>query len=508
VRIVDLLERNARIYGPKRAVVVHGGQSLSYRELRDRAARCAGGLERLGVRRGDRVAVVAHNGLTFFDVYLACAYLGAAAVPVSTRLAGPEVQYQLGDAEPSVAVVEPDFVGKVAGSAPAGCTLLVTDSPEFQAALTGPEPSDLIGRARPDDLALIIYTSGTTGKPKGACLTHKSLTANAVSLALGQRIVSEDVFMSITPLYHAATGVRVVANLLDGQTHVVMPEFTVEGALDAIEQHQVTTFIAVPTQLRRLLDSPTIATRDLSSLRLICYGAAPTVPTLIRRALATIDTGFYQGYGLSESTSAVCGLLPSDHLDADRLDERLTSCGRPLPGIDVRLCREDGTECVVDEIGEICVRGDNVMAGYWRNDAATKTALRDGWLHTGDLARRDADGYLYISGRAKDMLISGGVNVYPIEIESVLCAHPVVAEAAVVGAADPEWGEVPVAFLLLRAGAQLDADDLEKFCSERLARLKVPQRYEVVDEFPRTDSGKVRKGELRTDALGNNTRQT
>jgi acyl-CoA synthetase (AMP-forming)/AMP-acid ligase II len=299
----------------------------------------------------------------------------------------------------------------------------------------------------------------------------------------------------------------VVANLLDGQTHVVLPEFTVEGALDAIEQHQVTTFIAVPTQLRRLLDSPTIETRDLSSIRLVCYGAAPTVPTLIRRALATIDAGFYQGYGLSESTSAVCGLLPSDHLDADRLDDRLTSCGRPLPGIDVRIRHEDDSDCAVDEVGEICVRGDNVMAGYWRNDAATEIALRDGWLHTGDLARRDSDGYLYIAGRAKDMLISGGVNVYPSEIEAVLCAHPAVAEAAVVGAPDAEWGEVPVAFLLLRAGAQLDADDLEAFCLERMARLKVPRRYEVMDEFPRTDSGKVRKGELRSDARANNAEQ-
>jgi O-succinylbenzoate-CoA ligase len=497
MRIVDLLERNSRIYCDDAAVIVFDGPRLSYGELRDRVTRLAGGFEHLGVRRGDRVAVVARNGLAFFDVYLACAYLGAAAVPVSTRLAPPEVSYQLNDANPALVIVDAEHRSNLDGATPTGCVVVTTDSDDYRAALAANEPHGLSERAEPEDLALLIYTSGTTGKPKGACLTHRSLTANAVSLTLGQRIVHEDIFMTMTPLYHAATGVRVVANLIDGQTHVVLPEFTVETALDAIERHRVTTFISVPTQLRRILESPTLADRDLSSLRLNCYGAAPTVPTLIRRALATLDCDFYQGYGLSESTSAVAGLLPSDHRDPEQLDRRLTSCGRPLPGIDVRITRPDDTECDPGEVGEICVRGDNVMAGYWHNDVATAEALQGGWLHTGDLAHRDRDGYLYIAGRAKDMLISGGVNVYPSEIESVLCAHPTVAEAAVLGVSDDDWGEVPVAFVLARAGSTVDVDELRTFCEERLAKLKVPRRYRVMVEFPRTDSGKVRKGELR-----------
>jgi long-chain acyl-CoA synthetase len=259
----------------------------------------------------------------------------------------------------------------------------------------------------------------------------------------------------------------------------------------------VTTFISVPTQLRRLLDSPTLAQRDLSSLRLICYGAAPTASVLIRRALSMLNCGFYQGYGLSEATSAVCGLLPSDHRDERQLDQRLRSCGRPLPGIDVRITRPDGSECDPKEIGELCVRADSVMSGYWRNEAATSEALEGGWLHTGDLASRDQGGYVYIAGRAKDMLISGGVNVYPSEIEAVLVSHPEIAEAAVVGAPDDEWGEVPVAFVLPRDGATVDVAAVEDHCTRSLARLKVPRRYIVVEDFPRTDTGKVRKQELK-----------
>jgi acyl-CoA synthetase (AMP-forming)/AMP-acid ligase II len=492
-RVVDLLERAAAVYPRHDAVIVHGGQRLTYAQLHARVRGFAAGMASLGVQRGDRVALLVHNGLPFFDVYLGCAYLGAAATPVSTRLAAAEVAYQLGNAEPALVIADAEYALLLAMAPAPPCGVLYTDSPAYRAMCDTPAPAGIGEQAHGDDVALIIYTSGTTGKPKGACLTQANLCANAMTIALGQRLVHEDVFMSMTPLYHAATGTRVVTTMIDAQTHVVLREFSVDACLDAIEQHRVSTLIAVPTQLRRILDAPDLAQRDLSSMRLLTYGAAPTVPPLIRRALQALPCGLYQGYGLSESTSAVSGLLPSDHADLARLDLRLTSCGRPLPGVRVRICRDDGGECADDEVGEICVRSDNVMAGYWRNPQATAEALRDGWLRTGDLGRRDAEGYLYIAGRAKEMLISGGVNVYPREIEAAISEHPAVAEVAVVGVADEEWGEVPVAFVLAREGEDVDPDALRAFCAERLARIKVPRRVVMVTEFPRTDSGKVRK---------------
>ena len=251
----------------------------------------------------------------------------------------------------------------------------------------------------------------------------------------------------------------------------------------------------VPTQLRRVVDAPALADASLASLRLLVYGAAPSALPLIREAMAALPCGFYQGYGLTEACTNLTALLPDEHVDAP--DERLLSCGRAVVGVDVRVVDEDGETAATGEVGEIAVRTEKVMAGYWRNPAATSEAIVDGWLRTGDLAHQDEAGYLTIVDRAKDMLISGGVNIYPSEIELVLHAHPAVAEATVVSQRDPEWGEVPIGFVITRAEAQLDDGELERWCRDRLSRLKVPRSIEIVDDLPRTASGKVRKVELR-----------
>jgi len=497
MRIVDFLERNCLLYADRTAVTVVGGPSVSYRDLRRRVGSLATSLAARGVRRGDRVIIMAGNSLTPFDTYLACAYLGAAAVPINVRLAPPEIEHLVSDSGPSFGIANEEYATQLCVAVGPSVPVVSTDSDEYQRFITAEELPDLAGLARPDDIALIIYTSGTTGRPKGVCLPQSALASNAVTMSIAQQFQSTDVFLSMTPLYHAATGTRVSSMLVDGQTHVVLPHFDADEALDAIEEYGVSITVAVPTQLRRMLDSPRFDPARLSSLRLVVYGAAPTGIPLIRRAMGVLPCGLYQGYGLSEATTNLTGLLPEDH-QLDTLDERLSTAGRPVVGVELSIRDENGVALAADEPGEIWVRTDKVMAGYWGNPAATTEAIVDGWLRTGDIGRLGRDGYLSIVDRVKDMLISGGVNVYPSEIEAVLRQWPGLTDVAVVGRPDDEWGEVPIAFISVEPGMHVDEATVKAFCRERLAGLKVPREVRVIDEFPRTATGKIRKVELRS----------
>ncbi len=494
MRIVDLLERDAALYPQQTAVAVDGGPSVAFVELRDRVRRLATGLETAGVGPGDRVALMADNGLVFFDVYLAVAYLGAAAVPLNTQLTDPELVFILSNAEPTLTVATSQYAERLESIGSAG-PVIDADGNAYKDLLASVPLADM-DRAVEDDVALIIYTSGTTGRPKGVCLTQRGLAFNGLTMALIQRFRPDDVFLSTTPLYHAATGTRVCSMLADGQTHVVLRSFSPESFFAAVAEHRVTISILVPAQLRRILDHPGFEEADLSSLRLIVYGAAPTAGPLIRQAYERFGCGLYQGYGISECVTNLTGLLPEDHeMAMAGRSELLDSCGRVVPGVRIDLHDESGSVVAPGEIGEIWVRSEKVMAGYWRDPDQTAEALVDGWLRTGDLGRFDDDGYLYIVGRSKDMLISGGVNIYPSEIEAVLYDHPAVSEVAVVGRPDPEWGERPVAFVELRPEETLDG--LLEWCRQRLAKIKVPDEFIAVDSFPRTVTGKIRKVELR-----------
>ena len=494
MRIVDLLERDAALYPQRTAVVVDGGPSVTFAELRDRVRRLAAGFEHAGVGRGDRVALMADNGLVFFDVYLAAAYLGAAAVPLNTQLTDPELAFILPNAEPTLTVATGDYAERLGAI---GSTGPVIDADgEAYAELLASVPLADLDRATEDDTALIIYTSGTTGRPKGVCLTQRGVAFNGMTMALVQRFQPDDVFLSTMPLYHASAGTRVCSMLADGQTHVVLRSFSPESFFAAVAEHRVTISILVPTQIRRLLDHPGFDEADLSSLRLIAYGGAPSEGPLIRQAYERFGCGLYQAYGLTEGVTNLTGLLPEDHdLAMAEHPELLDSCGRAVPGVRIELHDEHGAVVAPGEVGEVWVKSEKVMAGYWRNPDQTTEALVDGWLRTGDLGRFDYDGYLYIVGRSKDMLISGGINIYPREIEAVLYDHPAIAEAAVVGRPDPEWGERPVAFVELRPEGSLDG--LPDWCRQRLAKIKVPDEFIAVDTFPRTATGKIRKVELR-----------
>jgi O-succinylbenzoate-CoA ligase len=496
MRIFDLLDRDADLYPQRRAVVIDGHCAASYGELRRRAMALATALAHRGITAGDRVALLASNGLAFFDVYLAVSYLGAAAVPIGTRLTQGEIGWILDDSRPAICFVDSAHRHLVNDSA----IEVVDIDDDRYAEMIATESHSLNSSNIPDDsIALLIYTSGTTGRPKGAALSQRALTFNALSMALIQNLVPDDVWLSITPLYHAAAASRVTTMLVDGQTHVVLPAFDAGACLRAIEEHAVTGLLAVPTQLGQLLDSPALHDADLSSLRLVVYGAAPTAADLIRRTRTELGVALYQGYGLSEAVTNLCALLPADHDHALSNDPGLlASCGRPVPGVQIELRDSGGTPVRGTDVGEIWARTDKMMNGYWRNADATAEAIQHGWLSTGDLARRDESGYLYLVGRSKDMLISGGVNVYPSEIEAVLERHPAVLEAAVVGKPDPKWGEVPVAFLRIRDGAVPDEEELGQLCRSELARMKVPVAFHAVDDYPRTATGKIRKNVLRS----------
>ncbi len=494
MRVVDLLERDAALYPERVAVAMVGGPSLTFGELRDRVRRVAGGFRAAGIGRGDRVAVMADNGVVFFDVYLAAAYLGAAAVPINPQLAPGEIEYILKNAEPGLTIADVSSTDRLSDVATAGPVVEIGTA-AYQELLAGAPLADE-GHSDESDVALIIYTSGTTGRPKGVGLTQRGLAFNGLTMALVQRFRPDDVCLSTTPLYHAAAGTRVSSMLADGQTHVVLGSFSPESFFAAVAEHRVTVSVLVPVQIRRILDHPDFDHADLSSLRLVVYGAASTDGALIRRAHERFGCGLYQAYGLSECVTNLTGLLPEDHdLAMAGRPELLDSCGRVVPGVRVELRDDDGAPTAPDEVGEIWVRSEKVMAGYWRDPDRTAEVLVDGWLRTGDLGRMDRDGYLYIVGRAKDMLISGGINIYPREIEVVLHAHPSIAEAAVVGRPDPEWGERPVAFVELRPGGSLDR--LPDWCRRHLAKVKVPDEFITVDRLPRTATGKIRKVELR-----------
>ena len=492
--VTDLLHRSARLYPQRCAVRIVGGPSLTYARLSHRVEQVAGALRRLGVRRGDRVAVMAPAGLAFFDAYLGAARLGAAAVPFSTRLAPAEVARQLADADPRAAIVTAAYAELVARAGDPGMAVLEHEGSEYRQMLSSSHP--VPHEARPEDTALIIYTSGTTGDPKGVCLSQRALTFNAFVTAVAQGLVPTDVYLSATPLYHASAGLRVITMLVDGQSHVVLPSFDADDAMRTISDTGVTTTIMVATQLQRILDSPGFDPDLFRSMRLLLYGAASTRSNLVERMMSSLPCGLYHGYGLTEATAACAALGAEDHERRIGITSSGLSIGRPMVGVDVRIATSEGRDTEPEQVGELLIRTPKLMSGYWRQPQATEAAIRDGWLHTGDLGYRTEQGYLYLSGRLKELVISGGVNIYPPQIEHVLSHHPQVAEVAVIGLPDRHWGEAVTAVVVPRPGPSPTLEDIGRWVSDRLASHMKPKRLILADRLPRGATGKVQKHRL------------
>ncbi|GAA1976413.1 long-chain fatty acid--CoA ligase [Catenulispora subtropica] len=484
---------------PHRVALIHEERSFSYAELHDRVRRLARILRDRGVRRGDRVAFLGPNHPAFLETLFAAGVLGAVFVPLNSRLTVPELRYQLDDCGAALLVaVRAPLAGELGGRGEAGRPpTLAAEGGEYEALLAAAEPLGWDERVGPDDLCLIMYTSGTTGRPKGAMLTHGNMTWNSLNVLIDVDLTAEEVTLVSAPLFHiAALGMTCLPTLLKGGTAVLESGFDAARTLELIARYRVTCLFGVPAMYEMLAAEPGWDAADLSSLSNLMCGGAPVPARTIRRYL---DRGlsFMQGYGMTE---AAPGVLLLDRRDCG---EHAGTAGVPQFFTDVRLVRpDDGGPAGVGEPGEVLVAGPNVTPGYWQLPAQTEAAFRDGaWFRSGDVATVDEAGYVRLVDRVKDMIISGGENIYPAEVEDALSEHPEILECAVIGVPDERWGEVGCAVVVLRPGAPagLAADPVTLLSrlDGRLARYKIPKTVVVVDALPRNAVGKLLKEPLR-----------
>ncbi len=490
--IPALLSEAATRFGDRQALVVSDGQSLTYRSLAARIERLASWLAARGVKAGSSILLRADNGLTPVDAYLSAARLGAACVPIPAGLSRTEVEHRIAETDPVLGLADEQGSELLASTS---LEVISSDSGEYRRALN----TTVAALPQPDgeDIALVIYTSGTSGRSKGVCLSQSAVVCNAAVTARSQEFGNFEVYLSATPMYHATAAIRTFTMLFGAHTHVVMRGFDPETWLRAVETFAVTHGVLVPTQVSRLLDHPAFDPSRAASLRLLVYGAGPSSNDQIWRMSEELPCGLYHGYGLTEAATLVTGFTASDHAAlSSPEDPRLGSCGTPIPGVEVVLRDSCGAPVAAGEVGEITLRSPKVMSRYMRDHAATEAAFRDGWLLTGDLAVADSEGYLKLAGRSKEVIISGGVNVYPAQVEGVITAHPEVVDAAVFAVGDSEWGESVAAAVQVRAGSTLAGDDVRRLVAERLESRASPRWVSFVEDFPRTSTGKIRKAEL------------
>ena len=468
---------------PHRVALSYAGRDWTYRELYRRSTRLAHALRELGVGRGDRVAYFGPNHPAYLETLFAAGTLGAVFVPINARLAEPELRYIVADSGAMVVVAQrwPDPLR--------GLATVVDVDDGYEQLLANTNDGSIHESVSLDDLCMIMYTSGTTGRPKGAMLSHGNITWNAVNVVVDSDLRSDEVTLLVAPLFHTAgLNMSCLPTLLKGGTVLIEPAFDAGRALELIEARRVTFMFGVPAMYDAMAASPRWPAADLSSLRLLTCGGAPVPMATIRTYL---DRGltFLQGYGMTEASPGV--LL----LAADQVAAKAGTAGVPHFFTDVRVAAPDGADAVPGEKGEVLVSGPNVTSGYWGRPAATAEVLDEGWFRSGDVATVDADGYVAIVDRVKDVIISGGENVYPAEVEDALYAHPAVAECAVIGVPDERWGEVGRAYVVTRA--EITADELLAFARGRLAGYKVPQSVRFVAALPRTATGKVLRKILR-----------
>lgn len=490
--LIDPLLHAERLFA-RREAATNDSIRLTYGELGARCRRLMGVLRHRGVSRGDRVAVLMHNSHRYLEIYFAVPGVGAVIVPLNTRHTVEEHRAVLDDCDARMVIADDVFQDVINEMYASGRDILSCPH-AYEDLLADAESKEPDDRVHENDLAAIFYTGGTTGAPKGVMLTHRNLVANAfhITIAFGYR--PDDVFLHVAPMFHLADAGSIHALTWQGARHVFLPKFEPTAVIGCIEQEQVTCLTGVPTMIQHLVEHPAIAKANLSSLRLIAHGGAPISAILLKRAASVLPCSFTQAYGLTEASSFAAVLPTEENL---LKDARLHSVGRAAMGVELAVRRVDGSMCEPGEIGEITGRGPNFTSSYWRKPEQTAETLRSGWFWTGDLGHMDEDGYLYILDRAKDMIISGGENVYSTEVEAVVETHPSVLEAAVIGLPDEQWGERVHAVVVAKSGRELVAEDLRSFCKERIAGYKCPRSIELVETLPKSGAGKVLKRSLR-----------
>ncbi len=501
MHVRDWMAVRAMISPDKTALIdAETGAGLTYQQLNERATRLACFLsESCGVRSGDRISILAMNRAEILEAFFAAAKLTAILVPLNYRLAPPELQYIIEDCEPKVLLFETEFrtvVGRLRREATIQHYIALDDPADseigYEEALASAKPDAIeVEHFDAEMPALIIYTSGTTGRPKGAILSHRMLGWNSINTNLNWDLVSTDITTVHAPLFHTGGfNVLTLPLLHIGATVIILRSFDATSVLELIEKYRCTIFFGVPTMFQMMLESPRFEQTDFSSLRYFISGGAPCPVSLIetfqKRGVAVT-----QGYGLTEVGPNCFKLELKDAI------RKAGSIGFPSFHSEARIVDDGGRDVERGCIGELVLRGGHVCSGYWQNIEATDAALAGCWFYTGDLARQDAEGYYYIVGRVKDMIISGGENIYPAEVEAVLHTHAGVVSAALIGLPDPKWGETPVAVIVPRAGHRLTADEIINFCMEKLARYKIPRHVFFVEELPLLASGKIFKRQLK-----------
>lgn len=492
-------------FQPHRPAVTEEGRSLSYAALEDQVARIAGVLRaRHSLKPGDRVGIWMENCLEYLPIMFGAWRAGLAAVPINAKLHARELQWILDNSGAKLCVVTPDKASQLA-DLPNGASLppvIVTGSRDHAALLEGEAQRE--APTGIEDEAWLFYTSGTTGRPKGAILTHRNLLFCAHAYCTDiDHIDHRDTCFHAAPLSHGS-GCWAVAFVARGGHNVIIPgSFEPERILKALPSHSNVAMFAAPTMVTRLVTHPLAGSADTRNLKTISYGGAPMYVADIKRAMEVFGPKFYQLFGQGEAPMTISGLPKWMHVESDhpRFDERLGSTGIARTGCAIKVVDEAGRELPRGEIGEIVTRSDVVMKGYWANAEANAKALRDGWLWTGDLGAMDEEGFLTIKDRSKDMIISGGSNIYPREIEEVLLTHPAVLEVAVVSRPHADWGEEVIAYVVRRPEAQVEAGDLDGLCLDNIARYKRPRGYRFVTALPKNNYGKILKTELRTQLI-------
>lgn len=485
---------------PNSVALEEGDRSTTYAEAERLSRQLIEFLKQSGVGQGDRIAWLGKNSDRYFLLLYAAARMGAVIAPIGWRLAAPEIGYILTDTSAKLAIASADFVevaDEVAAEIDTGLVVIEAETAFAKAGSLDPAqytPADA------DDTVLQLYTSGTTGNPKGVELSNRNLfslrRSNPEDAQPWEVYEADDCILAVMPCAHIGGTGSAPTALANGVRILVQAEFTPIGVLDAIENGATMLFL-VPAAIQMVVQHPRAADTDFSGLRFLMYGAAPMPLELLKEAVGTMpDTGFLQVYGMTETTGTISLLPPDDHVLEG--NQRMRSAGKAVPGVRIEVRGADNKECPSGEIGEICINSPSNTSGYWKlPDATAKTIDPDGWLHTGDAGIMDEDGYVYIQDRIKDMIISGGENVYPAEVENAMFGHPSIAEVAVIGIPSDRWGEEVKACVVCKPGAELDEGDLIAYTRERIAAFKVPKTIDVIPEMPRNASGKILRRQLR-----------
>ncbi|MDA0978799.1 MAG: fatty acid--CoA ligase [Proteobacteria bacterium] len=504
--LCGLLEYHNQVRGDREVFSCEGRRS-TYRDLDRHVSQVANGLAAAGCTKGTRVGYLGKNSDLFYEIVFGAARLGAVSVGINWRLAPPEVAYILNDCDAQLLFVSQGFFGLAEAAAKhldKDIEIIAMEAghgswPDFISWRDAQDDTRPAVEISPDDVAIQMYTSGTTGHPKGVQLTHKCffelqhMEPND-DMAWNQW-TEDDVSLVAMPSFHIGGVGYGIWGLYGGARLVIMPEFEPEGALTIIQQEGITKTFMVPAAIRMCVQHPRASETDFSKLGYIMYGASPIPLDLLRDAIATFQSGFAQLYGMTETTGAATYLPPADH-DVQG-NERMRSAGKPYPGVKLKVIDDEGQELPPRAVGEICIYSPVNMLGYWNLPEATAKTLVDGYVHTGDAGYLDEDGYVYVHDRVKDMIVSGGENVYPAEVESAMFGHPAVSDIAVIGVPDERWGEAVKAVVVLAPGTTATAEELIGYARERIAGFKCPKTVDFIDELPRNPSGKVLKRELR-----------